>query len=93
MVFRWQRKLIGGNKQHRDALKSGIRAVQHGYGEKLAGAVGNHLRNRNFKQALSGMVVLLKFYPKGFAVHVGRMIFRVLRVKPTIALSKKRNSA
>ena len=78
-VLRWQRKFTKGNRQYETALESGIKTTQLGYGEKLVKAVANQLRDHKFKQALPGIVALLKFYPRGFAKHVVRKVLAPLR--------------
>jgi glycosyltransferase involved in cell wall biosynthesis len=87
---RIHRKVVKGNKRYESALKEGTRSVQKHYGEKLAKAIGDQLRNGETKQALSGMVTLLRFYPEGFRNHSARKILKVLRYKNLLDSFQKR---
>jgi glycosyltransferase involved in cell wall biosynthesis len=84
------RKSVRGNKRYESALKEGIISVQKDYGEKLAKAIGDQLRKRELKQALEGMVTLLRFYPDGFRRHSVRKILMILRSKNLLASLQKR---
>ena len=76
---RIHRKYVKGNRRYETALKAGTLSVQKDYGEKLVSAVRDQIHNHEIKQALSGLITLLKFYPEGFAKHAGVKILRTLR--------------
>src|SRR5829696_6871232 len=68
-----QRKYIRGHKQYEESYKAGIRFVQWLYGDRLVDEVRAHLRKREFKQALRGMLVLLRYHPWGILLSERRM--------------------
>src|SRR5215203_4709811 len=68
-----QRKYIRGHKRYRESYKAGIRFVQWFYGDRLVDEVRAHLREREWKQALRGMLVLLKYHPWGILLSERRM--------------------
>ena len=64
-VLRSQRKHIKGHKQYKEAYKAGVRWEQGNYGYPLVEKVRAYLWKREWKQGLRGMLVLLRYYPKG----------------------------
>jgi glycosyltransferase involved in cell wall biosynthesis len=89
---RIHRKSVRRNRRHRAALREGTRSVQKYYGEKLVSAVRDQFRDREMKQALSGLIALLKYYPEGLAKHAGRKILRVLRLKNALNSFQKNST-
>jgi glycosyltransferase involved in cell wall biosynthesis len=66
-VLRSQWPYARGNKSHLQAQQAGIRLVQQHYGEPLVSEARGHLLTHRWIRAASGLVVLVRFYPKGFA--------------------------
>jgi glycosyltransferase involved in cell wall biosynthesis len=73
---RAHKKYVLGNKLYESALTEGIRAVQQDYGEKLMVQVRDRLRARKWIQAVRGLVVMLRYYPRGFFKHLQRRLSR-----------------
>jgi len=73
-----QRKYIRGHKQYEESYKAGIRWVQWSRGDWLVNEVRAHLRKREFKQALRGTLVLLRYHPWGILLSERRMERRKL---------------
>ena len=73
-----QRKYIRGHKQYEESYKAGIRFVQWLYGDRLVNEVRAHLRKREWKQALRGTLVLLRYHPWGILLSERRMERRKL---------------
>ncbi len=66
-VHRSQRKHVRGHKQYEKAYAAGMRRRQWTHGDRLVSEVRGHLRGREWKLALRGMLVLLRYYPRGMA--------------------------
>jgi glycosyltransferase involved in cell wall biosynthesis len=66
---RSHRRYVKGNREYEVALESGIRSVQWDYGEKLIKAVRAQLRRREWRRAATGLLALLRYYPRGLARH------------------------
>jgi glycosyltransferase involved in cell wall biosynthesis len=64
-VHRSQRKHIKGNKQYREAYKAGLRRRQWTHGDRLVGEVRARAREHEWKRALGGALILLRYYPRG----------------------------
>jgi glycosyltransferase involved in cell wall biosynthesis len=64
-VHRSQRKHVRGNEQYEEAYKTGMRRRQWTHGDRLVGEVRGYLRGREWRRALWGMFVLLRYYPRG----------------------------
>ena len=64
-VRRAQRRFVKGKKALETALRTGIRSVQDDYGEKLIDVVGSNLRERDWRKAAAGLLILLRYYPQG----------------------------
>ena len=64
-VLRKQRKHVKGNKQYEEAYKAGIEIRRGAYGDRLVDQVRAHLREGEWKRALGGLVVLVRYYPQG----------------------------
>ena len=67
-VHRSQRKHIRGHKQYEKAYAAGMRRRQWTHGDRLVGEVRAHLRGREWRRALRGMLALLQYYPRGIAL-------------------------
>jgi len=73
-VRRGHRKFAQGSEVHKEALETGIRSVQEDYGEKLMHVVGDRLRERNWRKAISGLTTLLRHYPRGLVKRIRRSL-------------------
>jgi glycosyltransferase involved in cell wall biosynthesis len=67
-VLRKQREHVRGNEQYQEAYDAGVRGRQGAFGDRLVDEVRAHAREREWKRALRGMVVLLRHYPRGIAL-------------------------
>jgi len=63
-VLRSQTKHVKGSKQYEEALKIGVRTAQDFYGGQLAHKAQAHMREREWKQAIRDMLVLLRYFPR-----------------------------
>jgi DNA repair exonuclease SbcCD ATPase subunit len=70
---RSQRKHIRGHKQYQEAYKAGVRDEQRHFGDRLVDEVRAHLREREWKLALTGTLVLLRYHPWGILLSERRM--------------------
>ncbi len=75
-VLRSQRKHVKGNRRYEEAYRTGVSTGQEYYGVPLANAVRNHMQKREWKRALRGVLVLLRYYPQGLALLNGRRMER-----------------
>ncbi len=67
-VHRSQRKHLRGHKQYEEAYKAGTKRRQWTHGGRLVGEVRARVWEREWKRALRGVLVLLRFYPQGIAL-------------------------
>ncbi len=67
-VLRSQRKHVRESEQYREAYKFGMRRWQSWYGDPLIDKVRAHVRGREWKQAMGGMLALARYYPRGFVL-------------------------
>jgi hypothetical protein len=77
-VLRKQRRHVKGNKKYEEAYKAGIRNRRWRYGDRLVEEVRAHAREREWKRALKGVLVLLHYYPQGIALLNRRRMERHL---------------
>jgi glycosyltransferase involved in cell wall biosynthesis len=68
-VLRSHRTYVKGNSLYEEALESGIKEAQKYYGEKLVKQVSDNVRAKAWPQASAGLLMLLRYYPKGLANH------------------------
>ena len=71
-----QRKYIRGHKQYEEAYKAGVRLQQRLFGDRLVDEVRAYLRKREWKGALEGTLVLLRYYPWGITLLSERRMER-----------------
>ena len=64
-VLRRQWKYARGRKQYKKAYKAGIRHSREYFGEPLVEEVSARKQKRDWQQAIRGLLVLLRYYPKG----------------------------
>jgi glycosyltransferase involved in cell wall biosynthesis len=67
-VLRRQRKRVRGHERYEKASETGLRGGREYYGVPLADEVRGLLRGREWKRALRGMSVLLRYYPRGLTL-------------------------
>ncbi len=66
-VLRRQWKYIKKSKQYKEAYEAGMKHSREYFGEPLVEEVRARMRERKWKQAIRGLLVLLSYYPQGFA--------------------------
>jgi hypothetical protein len=74
-ALRRQRSYAMGKRRYKKAYKAGISFWRAHYGAPLAQEVQDRLGKRDWKRAVKGLLVLLRYHPCGFA--------SVLRSYPT----------
>ncbi len=67
-VLRKQRNHAKGNKQYEEAYEAGVRGRRGAFGDRLVDEVRARVRERDWKRALRGFVVLLRHYPRGIVL-------------------------
>jgi glycosyltransferase involved in cell wall biosynthesis len=65
-VLRRQWKYIRGSKQYKKAYEAGLQHSREYFGEPLIEEVRVSMQKRQWKQAMRGMVTLLRYHPRGF---------------------------
>jgi glycosyltransferase involved in cell wall biosynthesis len=78
-VLHAQRRFTRGNKFYESQLAEGIRFFQDYYGGELVGEVRSLLREHQWLGALRGMVLLLRYYPRGIGERLSRRARSALR--------------
>jgi len=74
-VLQSQRKYVKGHKEYEKAYQTGIKFWQGLFGVPL---VGRRLAHGEWRQALEGMLALLRCNPRGFSTLVFQVCHRVL---------------
>jgi glycosyltransferase involved in cell wall biosynthesis len=77
-VLRKQRRHVKGNNKHEEAFKAGTRNRRWRYGDPLVEEVRARAREREWKRALEGVLVLVRYYPQGIALLNRRLMERHL---------------
>jgi glycosyltransferase involved in cell wall biosynthesis len=72
-----QRKYVRGNRLATEAYRAGVANWRDLYGKKLLAAVGSRVRLREWKQAIGGALILLRYYPNGLAHKAARIAMRM----------------
>ncbi|MBD0373704.1 MAG: glycosyltransferase [Pyrinomonadaceae bacterium] len=74
---------VKGNKRYEQAYRRGRRYWQYRYGEGMVEKVRTNIRTPGqWLEALRGMKMVLRYYPRGFVKHAGRKLYStVFRVK------------
>ncbi len=67
-VLRSQRKYAKEDKHHRKAYETGVGLSRYWYGAPLVDEVRARIREREWKRALRGVLVLLRYHPLGLAL-------------------------
>jgi hypothetical protein len=66
-VLRGQWKYVKGRKRYKEAYKTSIKHSREYFGGPLVEEVRAHMQKREWQQAMRGLLVLLRYYQKGFA--------------------------
>ena len=77
-VLRKQRRHVKGYKKYKESYKAGIRNRRWRYGDRLVDEVRAQVRERQWKRAFEGILVLLRYYPQGIALLNERRMERHL---------------
>ena len=85
-VLRSQQRHVKGNKRYERAIESGVRTWREYYGKLLARKVLTNLRNRDWKQAMEDLPVLVRYYPEVFLHGCQKLGSRYLRrwLRPSV---------
>ena len=75
-TLRSQRKHIRGHKEYEEAYKLGLKLWQGKYGDRLVDEVRAHLKEQDWKGALEGALVLVRYYPWGLTLLSERRMER-----------------
>src|SRR5215211_7191977 len=67
-VLRSQRRHLEDDKRREDAYNTGLRSMRADYGVPLVEDIRDALRQRAWKRALAGMLILARFFPRGHAL-------------------------
>jgi len=78
-VLRAQRRFARADSFHASQLAEGVRFFQDYYGGELVSEVRSLLRAHRWREALFGMVLLLRYYPRGLAERILRRARTALR--------------
>ena len=65
-VLRSQRKYVRRDKRYKKAYRIGVKFWQDYYGPQLAWKILAHVREREWKQGIRDLLVLLRYYPRAF---------------------------
>lgn len=77
-VLQSQWKYIKGRKEYEKAYRTGIKFWRSLFGDPLVSEVGRRLAHGEWRQALKGMLALLRCHPRGFGTFVLRTCHHVL---------------
>jgi len=93
-VLRSQRKHVKGHRQYKETYRDGIRFWQGLYGDQLVDEVRAHGREREWKRAIRGVLVLLRYYPRGLTLllserRMERHMERTRLVRELLALKQE----
>jgi glycosyltransferase involved in cell wall biosynthesis len=67
-ILRGQRPYASGKRRYKRAYKAGISFWRGHYGDPLALEVQARLWKRDWRRAVKGLLILLRYYPYGFAL-------------------------
>jgi glycosyltransferase involved in cell wall biosynthesis len=77
-AHRSQLKYVHGNKQLEDACRLGGKTTREYFGDRLLNQVQNHVSSRDLKRAASGLMTLVRHYPRGLVNSAFRTLSRVI---------------
>jgi glycosyltransferase involved in cell wall biosynthesis len=75
-ALRSQRKRVKGDARYKEAYKAGKRLWRDWHGAPVVNQVRAHLQEGRWRQGLLGMLVLLRYYPKGILLVANRGVER-----------------
>ena len=85
-----QRKYVRKDARRQEAYKNGVRFWQAYFGDGLVAEVQHRITCKEWRQAGEGLVTLLQYYPRGFAITALQTFHRVLfRARRVILRSAK----
>ena len=84
-VFRSERKHVKGSERHDEAIRAGMKVAKEYFGKRLAYNVLTQARKREWKQMISDLLVLVRYYP-GVFIRAWRKLLK-LAVRPLRSLS------
>jgi hypothetical protein len=67
IVLQRQWKYVRGRKQYKEAYEAGLRHNREYFGGPLVKEVRVHMQKHEWQQAIRGLLILLRYYPKGLA--------------------------
>jgi hypothetical protein len=67
-VLRRQCKYVSSSTRYKEAYEAGIKHSREWFGKPLVDEVRDHTREWEWKQTMQGMLVLLRYHPRGFAL-------------------------
>jgi hypothetical protein len=67
-VLRSQREHVRGQKHYEEAYKAGMRRRQWTHGDPLVEEVKARVKEGEWRRAIRGVLVLLRYYPQGLAL-------------------------
>jgi glycosyltransferase involved in cell wall biosynthesis len=77
-VLRSQKTHLKGNKRYRQAYRAGVKHWKEFYGDRLVNDVRAHYSKHNLKPVVSGLLPLIRHYPRGFLKHSFRKLYCML---------------
>ncbi len=77
-AHRSQFKIVRGNADLEHAWKAGGRSAQEYFGSRLLKQVQDHFYSRDWKYAASGMLTLIRYFPRGLADFALKKLSRVV---------------
>jgi hypothetical protein len=82
-----QWRYVKANPQYKEAYRMGLRFWRTDYGGRLATEIPDQVRLGQWKRALSGIALLLRYYPVGLAavLHDWFVLWKYVRESPTLA--------
>jgi glycosyltransferase involved in cell wall biosynthesis len=75
-ALRSQRKRVKGDARYKAAYKAGERLWRDWHGAPVVDQVRSHLREGRWRRGLEGMLVLLRYYPRGILLVANRGVER-----------------
>jgi hypothetical protein len=77
-AHRSQFKIVRGNQDLEHAWKAGGRSAQEYFGSRLLKQVQGNVYSRDWKYAVSGMLTLIRYFPRGLADFALKKLSRVV---------------
>jgi GT2 family glycosyltransferase len=80
-AHRSQLRYVRGNRQLEEACRLGGRATRQYFGDRLLKEVRNHISSHDSKRAVSGLLTLIRYYPRGLANAAFRKVSRAFGIR------------